>query len=78
MATIAYDVLVRRIATGSDFRIRLFSKDAATACDRAMDRARFAYGIRKMDYHRLTTQEGIAVFRIVSVEVSPNQHRGEG
>jgi hypothetical protein len=74
MATQAFDVIIRRIATGCDFRIRLFAKDWETAAERATDRARFSEGMRKMDYHNLR-QQGHAVFRVVSCEVSDDQTR---
>jgi hypothetical protein len=70
----AYDVIIRRRSTGCDFRIRLFAKDAETAELRAKDRARFAFGIRKMDLANLEKQ-GIAVFRVISCDVSDDQSR---
>ena len=74
MPTIAYQVRVRRIATGADFVMRLFAKDESTACDRAKDNARFAIGMRRADYQRIEAS-GIAVFRIVESAVSPDQSR---
>lgn len=74
MPTTAYDVRVRRLATGADFTMRLFAKDAATAEERAKDRARFASHIGLAKYRDLLAS-GIAVFRIVSCEVSPDQSR---
>ncbi len=59
MANQAFDVIVRRIATGCDFRIRLFAKDWETAAERALERARFP--------------SDIAVFRVMSCEVSEDQ-----
>ena len=71
---VAYDVTVRRIATGCDYHIRLFAKDADTACNRAKDRARFAERI-SLDKLRELDGKGIAVFRIVSCAVSADQSR---
>lgn len=70
----AFDVVVRRIATGADFSMRLFCLDADDACAAAKDRARFAIGMRKMDLYALE-QEGTAVFRVVSCTVSADQSR---
>jgi hypothetical protein len=74
MANQAFDVIVRRLATGCDFRIRLFAKDWETAANRAVDRARFGFGIRVQAYRDLQAK-GIAVFRVVSCEVSDDQSR---
>ena len=72
--TRAYDVTVRRIATGADFTMRLFAVDADRACMRAKECARFAIGMRQSEYNRIESA-GIAVFRVVSCEVSVNQSR---
>lgn len=72
--TVAHDVTVRRLCTGTDYSMRLFAVDADAACKAAKDRARFACGIRKMDLHNLESQ-GVAVFRVVSCEVSADQSR---
>ncbi len=61
MANQAFEVIVRRLSTGCDFRIRLFAKDWETAANRATERARFA--------------SGVAVFRVVSCEISDDQSR---
>lgn len=74
MATQAFNITVRRIATGCDFHIRLFSKDIATAEVRAIDRARFAERIPPKHFRALQAK-GIAIFRIVSSEVSADQSR---
>lgn len=74
MKTKAFTITVRRLCTGCDFHIRLFALDADAACKAAKDRARFAEGIRKMDLQNLEAQ-GLAVFRIVSCDVSPDQSR---
>ncbi len=74
MATKAFDVIIRRLATGCDFRIRLFAKDWETAAERATERARFAERI-SIDKLRELHGKGIAVFRVVSCEVSEDQSR---
>jgi hypothetical protein len=74
MATTAFQITVRRIATGCDFHIRLFAKDEATACERAKDRARFMEKMSAARIRELSAQ-GIAVFRIVSSAVSADQSR---
>ncbi len=74
MATKAFDVIIRRIATGCDFRIRLFAKDWETAAERATERARFAERM-PFGYVREMSAKGIAVFRVVSCEVSEDQSR---
>ncbi|MBB4398725.1 hypothetical protein [Bradyrhizobium sp. ERR14] len=75
--TTRFNVTVRRIATGCDFHISLFARDEATACERAKDRARFAERISRA---KLATLEanGIAVFRVVSSGISPDQSRPIG
>jgi hypothetical protein len=74
MGTQAYDVVVRRIATGCDYHMHLFAKDAEAATASATNRARFAIHMTRI---RMATLEacGVAVFRVVSCEVSPNQTR---
>jgi hypothetical protein len=52
----------------------LFAKDWETAANRATDRARFGFGIR-LDKYRDLQAKGIAVFRVVSCEVSEDQSR---
>ncbi len=74
MATKAFDVIIRRLATGCDFRIRLFAKDWETAANQATERARFAERIRPSQYRELHGK-GIAVFRVVSCEISDDQSR---
>lgn len=75
MKTKAFNIVVRRIATGCDFHIRLFAVEQEAACRAAKDRARLAEGIRKMDLHNLEVTQGIAVFRVVSCDVSADQSR---
>lgn len=72
--TQAYSVVVRRIATGCDWHIRLFSADAEKACERAKEHARFDCKITRKQLEDLSGK-GIAVFRIVSCEVSADQSR---
>lgn len=74
MKTQAYQVTVRRIATGCDFHIRLFAKDEATAIERATERARFAERISPAKARELSAA-GIAIFRTVSCEISADQSR---
>lgn len=74
MKTTAYQITVRRIATGCDFHIRLFAKDEQTAIERATDRARFAERISPAKAKELSAA-GIAIFRLVSCEVSADQSR---
>jgi hypothetical protein len=74
MSTQAYNIIVRRLATGCDYSIRLFARDAEFAEMRAKDRARFACGIRA-DKMRELNAKGIAVFRVVSCELSADQRR---
>ncbi len=62
MATKAFDVIIRRLATGCAFRIRLFAKDWETAAEKATERARFL-------------GKGAAVFRVMSCEISDDQSR---
>ena len=78
MANKAYQITIRRLSNGCDFSMRLFAKDQETACVAARDRARFSCGMRKMDLHNLEIVQGIAVFRVVSCEVSPDQSRPIG
>ncbi len=75
--TTRFNVTVRRIATGCDFHISLFARDEATACERAKDRARFAEGISLKELATLEAS-GIAVFRVVSSGISPDQSRPIG
>jgi hypothetical protein len=70
----AYDITVRRLATGCDYTMRLFAFDAHEAGNRAMDRARFSDGMRRSKYIELNAK-GIAVYRVVSCEVSADQAR---
>lgn len=70
----AYDIKVRRIATGSDFSIRLFAASQEDAEKRAKERARSAYSIPPDKYRELESK-GVAVFRIVSSKVSPDQSK---
>ncbi len=74
MANQAFEVIVRRLSTGCDFRIRLFAKDWETAANRATERARFAERI-SLDKLRDLHGKGIAVFRVVSCEISEDQSR---
>ncbi len=75
MATKAFDVVIRRIAKGCDFRMRVFAKDWETAVNRATDHARCASGMR-LDKYRDLRAKGVAVFRVVSwCEVSEDQLR---
>lgn len=70
----AYDIKVRRLATGSDFSIRLFAASQEDAEKRAKERARSAYGI-SIEKYRESESKGNAVFRIVESKVSPDQSR---
>ena len=74
MRTTRFNVVVRRIATGCDYHVSLFALDAEKACERATERARFACGLSR-DKMRELHGKGIAVFRVVSCEISPNQSR---
>jgi ribosomal protein S3 len=74
MATQAYQITVRRIATGCDFHIRLFAVNIEKAIERATDRARFAEKISLQKAADLSAQ-GIAIFRVVSAELSADQSR---
>jgi len=74
MKTTAYQITIRRIATGCDFHIRLFAKDEATAIERATDRARFAEKISPAKARELSAK-GIAIFRMVSCQISADQSR---
>jgi hypothetical protein len=65
---LAYDVTIRRLATGADFSIRLFAKDASTAAERATHQARRSFGIR-------TKETDHAHTRVVLCNVSDNQTR---
>ena len=64
----AYDLRIRRLATGADYVTRLFARDAANAMTRATVNARRAFGIR-------TPEGDHAHTRVVSCVVSPNQVR---
>jgi hypothetical protein len=77
MATQAYQITIRRIATGCDYHIRLFAKSPEFACDRAKERARFMERISAVKAKELSEQ-GIAIFRVVSCELSPDQSRPVG
>lgn len=72
--TKAYDVTIRRLANGCDFRIRLFAVDKVVAADRAIHRARMQCGISLAKYRELHAK-GIAVFRTVSCQLSADQSR---
>lgn len=74
MATQAYNVTVRRIATGCDFHIRLFAVSEEKAIERAVDRARFAERISIARVKELHAQ-GIAIFRVVNSCLSADQSR---
>ncbi|WP_315743123.1 hypothetical protein [Bradyrhizobium sp. SZCCHNR1075] len=74
MRTTRFTVVVRRIATGSDYHVSLFAPDAMKAGERATERARFAAGISREKARELH-EKGIAIFRVVSCEVSPDQSR---
>ena len=75
--TTAFDVTVRRLANGSDYTMRLFARDEVEAGNRALERVRFNIGMRRAKLAELNAK-GIAVFRIVSCEVSPDQSRPVG
>lgn len=70
----AYDIKVRRLATGADYNIRLFAASQSDAENRAKERARAAEKI-PLDKYRELESKGTAVFRIVSSEVSKNQEK---
>ncbi|MGJ4951845.1 hypothetical protein [Bradyrhizobium sp. HKCCYLS20291] len=74
MPSTRFNVTVRRIATGTDWHITLFAADAEKACERATDRARLACKLTRATIEELHGK-GIAVFRVVSCEVSPVQSR---
>jgi hypothetical protein len=74
---IAFEVTVRRIANGCDFHTRLFAMDTEIACRRAMERARMAEKLTRAKVAELN-HKGIAVFRIVSCEMSGDQSRPVG
>lgn len=76
-ANTAYEVKVRQLATGSDFTIRIFAASQEDAEQRAKERARQAYKISPEKYRELGSK-GIAVFRIVSSRVAPDQSRVSG
>ncbi len=70
----AYDVTVRRLCNGADYTLRLFCIDEDAACKAATERVRFSIGMRASKLRELHEQ-GIAVFRIISCEVSADQSR---
>ncbi|WP_316228705.1 hypothetical protein [Bradyrhizobium sp. SZCCHNR1045] len=74
MPSTRFNLTVRRLSTGTDFHISLFAADAEKACERATDRARFACKLTRAKIAELHGK-GIAVFRVVSCEVSPDQSR---
>lgn len=69
-----FDVTIRHLATGCDYHISIFALDAEKACERALDRARFARRISPAKLRELH-ERGIAVFRVVCFEVSADQSR---
>jgi hypothetical protein len=74
MKTTAFNVTVRRIATGCDYHLRLFAINGDVAETRAKDHARRDCGISLVKLGELHAK-GIGVFRVVSCEVSPDQSR---
>ncbi|WP_316227729.1 hypothetical protein [Bradyrhizobium sp. SZCCHNR3015] len=74
MPSTRFNITVRRLSTGTDFHISLFAADAQKARERATDRARFACKLTRDKIAELHGK-GIAVFRVVSCEVSPDQFR---
>lgn len=70
----AYQVSIRRIATGADFHIRLFAQNPETAIQRATNRARVACEIPILKFRELDAK-GVAVFRVVSCEISSDQSK---
>jgi hypothetical protein len=75
--TTAYQVTVRQISNGCDYHVRLFSHSPEHASERAIYRARIASGMSLARHCELRTK-GIAVFRVVSCEVSQDQSRPVG
>ena len=69
----AYEIIVRRVATGCDYHLRLFAKDSETACDRAINKARLCERMTLEKFNDLRRRQGLAVFRIVSCEIAANQ-----
>ncbi|WP_316169398.1 hypothetical protein [Bradyrhizobium sp. SZCCHNRI1058] len=74
MPSTRFNVTVRRLSTGTDWHITLFAADAEKACERATDRARLACKLTRAKIAELHGK-GLAVFRVVSCEVSPDQSR---
>ncbi|MGJ4995717.1 hypothetical protein ACQR0Z_14925 [Bradyrhizobium sp. HKCCYLS3077] len=74
MPSTRFNVTVRRLSTGTDWHITLFAADAEKACERATDRARLACKLTRAKIAELHGK-GIAVLRVVSCEVSPDQSR---
>ncbi|WP_315741036.1 hypothetical protein [Bradyrhizobium sp. SZCCHNR1093] len=74
MPSTRFNVTVRRLSTGTDFHVSLFANDAEKACERATERARLACKLTREKIAELHGK-GIAVFRVVSCEVSPDQSR---
>ncbi len=70
----AFDVIIRRLATGCDFRFHLFAQDWEAAAKLATYHARCVSGIHLDKYCDLRAK-GIDVFRVVSCEVSEDQSR---
>jgi hypothetical protein len=77
MATKAFQITVRRLANGCDYSMRLFAVDADHAINRAAERVLRDIGMTRAKFEQLSAQ-GIAVFRVVSCEVSPDQSRPIG
>ncbi|BAM87667.1 hypothetical protein S58_16590 [Bradyrhizobium oligotrophicum S58] len=74
MPNTRFNVTVRRLSTGTDWHITLFAADAEKACERATNRARLACKLTRAKITELHGK-GLAVFRVVSCEVSPDQSR---
>lgn len=70
----AYDVTIRRLATGADYSVRLFCVDAAAAEEAAIGRFLRATGMTASRLGELNAK-GIAMFRVISCELSADQSR---
>ena len=72
--TTRFKVTIRKLSTGCDYHMTLFAKDQDKAMERCFDLARMSDRITKAKLAELNAK-GIAVYRVVSCEVDPDQTR---
>lgn len=75
--TTRFKVTIRKLSTGADYHMTLFAKDQDKAMERAKELARMSDKITREKMLYLSCL-GIAVYRVVSCVVDPDQTRPIG